>query len=130
MIRLAMALIAGAAALFGPAALRHSAVLSKATPGLWELRRVPDGEPIRQCVADVAALAQVEHRGQSCTRNLVSSDGATSVVGYRCPGGGFGQSTLTLVTPRALTIETQGISGGLPFNYVVHARRVGDCAAR
>jgi len=127
MIRLAIALASGAAALLGPAALRHSAVLTQATPGLWELRRVPDGKPVRVCVADIAALAQLEHRDQACGRKLVSSDGASTVLRYTCPASGFGQSTLTMVTPRALTIETQGISGGLPFNYVVHARRVGDC---
>ena len=112
-----------AAAALGPA-------LSQAMPGLWELRRVPDGKPVLQCVADIAALAQVQQRGERCARNLVSREGATSVIRYNCPAGEFGQSTLTVVTPRSLTIETQGISGGLPFNYVVHARRIGDCAGR
>jgi len=124
MMRLAIAAAAGAALAAGPTAL------SQAKPGVWELRRLPDGKPVRLCVADIAALAQVEQRGQSCARNLVSSDGATSVVRYRCPAGDFGESTLTLITPRSLTIETQGISGGFPFNYVVQARRIGDCAAR
>jgi len=124
MIR-AGAILASAAAVLGPAG-----VLSQATPGLWELRRVPDGQPVRQCVADIAALAQVEQRGQACARKVVSSEGSSTVLRYSCNGGGFGQSTLTLLTPRSLTIETQGISGGLPFNYVVHARRVGDCHAR
>jgi len=107
-----------------------AAALSQATPGLWELRRVPDGRPVRLCVADIAALAQVEQRGQTCARKVVSSEGSSTVLRYSCPAGGFGQSTLTLLTPRSLTIDTQGISGGLPFNYVVHARRVGDCGAR
>src|SRR3569623_3750445 len=124
MMRLAIAAVAGAALAASPTAL------SQAKPGVWELRRLPDGKPVRQCIADIAALAQVEQRGQSCARNLVSSDGATSVVRYRCPAGDFGESTLTLITPRSLTIETQGISGGFPFNYVVQARRIGDCAAR
>ena len=124
MMRLAIAAAAGAALAAGPTAL------SQAKPGVWELRRLPDGKPVRQCVADVAALAQVERSGEKCARNLVSRDGASSVFRYRCAAGDFGQSTLTVVTPRSLTIETQGISGGLPFNYVVHARRIGDCAGR
>lgn len=125
MIRLAIVLAAG-----GTALLAAPAILSQAKPGLWELRRLPDGKPVRQCIADIGALAQVEQRGASCSRNLVSTDGATSVLRYRCPAGDFGQSTLTLVTPRSLTIQTQGISGGFPFNYVVQARRIGDCGAR
>ena len=128
MMRLAMALIVGAAALFGPAAGPGPTGDSHPSPGLWELRRVPDGKPLRQCVGDVAALAQVEHFGQTCVRKVVSSGGASEVLRYTCTAGGFGQSKLTLVTPRAVTIETQGISGGLPFNYIVHARRVGDCS--
>jgi hypothetical protein len=121
MIRLVMILLAAA---LGP-------VLAQAKPGLWELRRVPDdGKPVQRCIADIGALAQVEQRRETCGRKLVSSDGASSVLRYTCQGGNFGQSTLTVVTPRSLTIETQGISGGLPFNYVVHARRLGDCEAR
>ena len=59
------------------------------------------------------------------------SDGPIStVIQYSCPGGGFGRSTLTMITPRSLRIETQGISDNLPFNYVLQARRVGDCPAR
>jgi hypothetical protein len=37
---------------------------------------------------------------------------------------------VTLITPRSLRIDTQGISGGYPFHYQIHARRVGNCAAR
>ncbi|MGZ2411005.1 hypothetical protein ACUXST_000402 [Sphingomonas sp. F9_3S_D5_B_2] len=129
MIRLGLAFIAGATALFGPTELPRPAALSQASAGVWELRRLPDGKPLRQCIADITTLAQVEHRHQSCSRKVVSSDGTTTVLGYTCGGGGFGQSKLTLVTPRSLNIETQGISGGLPFSYVVHARRVGPCAA-
>jgi hypothetical protein len=91
---------------------------------------VPDGKPLRQCLTDVAALAQVEHRGQTCARKVVSSTGMSEVLRYTCTSGGFGQTKLTLVTPRAVTIETQGISGGLPFNYVVQARRVGECTSQ
>ena len=123
MIRLGLMVMTAGLGVAGP-------LLSQATPGLWELRRIPDGKPVRQCVADVAALAQVERSSEKCARNLVSRDGATSVFRYHCPPGDFGQSTLTVVTPRSLTIETQGISRGLPFNYVVNARRIGECGAR
>jgi hypothetical protein len=91
---------------------------------------VPDGKPLRLCLADVAALAQVEHRGQTCARKVVSSTGMSEVLRYTCTTGGFGQSKLTLVTPRAVTIETQGISDGLPFNYVIQARRIGECTGQ
>ena len=54
---------------------------------------------------------------------------STTVIEYKCASGGFGQSKMTLMTPRSLRIETQGISAGLPFNYVIQARRVANCAS-
>jgi len=51
------------------------------------------------------------------------------VIHYSCPGNEFGRSTMTVITPRSLRIETQGISDNLPFAYVLQARRVGECTA-
>ena len=97
-------------------------------PGQWEITGHPDVKvPVRQCVADVAALAQFEHRKERCQRSLVSESGTSRVIEYSCPGGGFGRAKMTLITPRSLRVEAQGISGGLPFGYVLQARRTGDC---
>ena len=61
---------------------------------------------------------------------MIRDSGTEAEIHYTCADGGFGQSKMTLITPRSLTIDTQGISGNLPFHYMLHARRVGDCAAR
>lgn len=96
--------------------------------GLWELSRSATGtNPERRCVPQAAVLAQWEHRRAQCTRVVISSTATEAVIHYTCTGRGFGQSRLKVITPRTLRIETQGISGGFPFNYVLHARRVGDC---
>jgi len=118
---------AGAAALLlGAAGLPP--VLAKAG-GLWEVSKSASGQGgERQCVAEPAALAQWEHRTGRCTRNVLSSTAEQAVIHYTCSGGDFGHSQVRVLTPRTLRIETQGISGGLPFSYVLHARRVGDCA--
>jgi hypothetical protein len=34
---------------------------------------------------------------------------------------------MDVITPRSLRISTQGISDNLPFNYLLQARRVGEC---
>ena len=60
-------------------------------------------------------------------RTVVSDRGSETLISYTCNGGGFGQSKVTLITPRSLRIETQGISEKLPFNYQLHARRIGGC---
>ena len=75
-------------------------------------------------------LTQWEHRGGACTRVVISEQGPEAKVQYTCAGGGFGQSVITLLTPRSLRIDTQGISGGLPFAYALHARRARDCPRR
>ena len=82
--------------------------------------------PIRQCVADIAALARFEHRAKNCTAKVIRAS-AFGEFDYSCGAAGFGHSQLTLLTPRSLRISTQGISGGLPFNYVLQARRIDDC---
>jgi hypothetical protein len=118
--------LAGAALILGAAALPLA--LSQAEPGLWEVTGVPGTKaPIRQCVADLLALAQFEHRGESCSRHVIRDASSVTTVEYNCPDGGFGRTEIGLVTPRSLRIDTQGISGGLPFHYVAQARRVGDC---
>ena len=109
------------------AAVQPSA-LAGSKPGLWEVDGLPGAKkPVRECVGDVLALARYEHKGKTCTTNVLKDDGTLTVLEYRCGGGGFGRSEIQVVTPRNLKISTQGISDQLPFNYVLQARRVGEC---
>lgn len=104
-------------------------LLKIASGGLWEISGAPGLKaPVRQCILEPAVLAQFEHRGKNCTRNVLSDTPSQTVIHYSCGGGGFGDSKMTMLTPRSLRIQTQGISEQLPFNYVLQARRVGDCA--
>jgi len=96
--------------------------------GLWAVSKSATGANAeKRCVPQAAVLAQWEHRSAQCTRVVISSTSTDAVIHYTCPGGGFGRSHLRVITPRTLRIETQGISQGYPFNYVLHARRIGDC---
>jgi len=101
-------------------------MLTTAAGGLWEIER-SGSQPNRRCVARVAELAQLEHRGGACTRVVIREGASSATIHYTCPNAGFGESEMTLITPRSMRIKTQGISRGAPFNYVVQARRVGDC---
>ena len=119
----------GVAALLLVAAARPSA-LAQTSPGLWEISGLPNaGTAVRQCVANTALLARVEHSGQACKQVVISDTATTTVIDYTCTNGGFGHSKLTLLTPRSLRIETQGISANYPFKYVIQARRIGECTA-
>ena len=96
--------------------------------GLWEVSRSASGANAEKiCVPQAAVLAQWEHRRGQCTRVVISSTATDAIIHYTCPGGGFGHSKMHVLTPRTIRIETQGISEGFPFNYVLHARRVGNC---
>ncbi|HET9334898.1 MAG TPA: DUF3617 family protein [Sphingomicrobium sp.] len=119
-------LLALSACLLAAASLPRA--LAPAQGGLWEVSRSATGHAAtRICVASPDLLAQFEHRQNRCSRKVVSDSGTQTLISYNCAGGGFGQSKMTLITPRTLRIDTQGISHDLPFHYQLHARRVGDC---
>jgi len=118
----------GTAALALLAAASPQSALSGVEGGEWEVAR-SGAQPARLCVADPAELAQFEHREGKCTREVVRSAGSQLTVNYKCSGGGFGHSNVTVITPRSLRIETQGIARGGPFNYVLQVRRIGNCPA-
>ncbi|WP_051504068.1 DUF3617 domain-containing protein [Sphingomonas jaspsi] len=125
-ITLAIAAIAASAVAVAAAGPR---ALAPATGGLWEVSRNAQGQNAqRLCVPDPAALAQYEHLGQQCTRVVIADHGTQAVFHYTCADGGFGRSDVTLITPRTLRVDTQGINRGLPFHYQLHARRVGECS--
>ena len=97
--------------------------------GLWRLAASGSQHPDRQCIAEMLMLAQFEHRTRICTRSIVSDHANRTVVNYSCGPSDFGQSQIDVITPRSPRISTQGISDLLPFNYVLQARRIGDCTA-
>ena len=119
---------AGAGGLLLLAAAGPQGGIVLASPGMWELSGLPNaGGAGRQCLADTSALARLEHRNERCTETVLSRTPTTMLIDYRCTNGGYGQTKVTVLTPRSLRIETQGISAGLPFNYKIQARRIGDC---
>ena len=120
--------IAGATSIWALAAAGQPSALAQTRGGLWEVDGAPGvAKPILQCIPDTRVLAQFEHRGQACPRTVIANAGTNATIEYNCGSSGFGSSRITVLTPRSLRIETQGISKGLPFNYVIQARRVGDC---
>src|SRR5438270_2418884 len=129
-LKLAVALTAGMGAVLALTAAQRPLLFAQTQPGLWELSGVPGAKsPVRQCVADVAALVQFEHRDRSCSRKVLSDSPTSAVVDYSCGAAGFGHSMVDMITPRSLRVDTQGISDKLPFHYVLQVRRVGDCPA-
>ena len=127
-------LIVGGAALALVCAASTAALpraLAPASGGWWQVADSAKGAPRHSlCLADPLLLGQWEHRAKRCSRTILSDQGNKTVISYTCPDGGFGRSELSLLTPRTIRVATQGISAGGPFNYVLHARRAGNCPPR
>ena len=122
---------AGAAFLLALGAAQKPAALATAMPGLWEVTGVPGVRaPARECLADPIVLAQFEHRGKICPRQVLRDGASSATIEYHCAGADFGRSEIDVITPRSLRVETQGIADGLPFHYVLQARRVGECLGK
>jgi len=125
------ALILAAAAAVAPVhALEAPGIeaLAQLEPGMWRIRILDapvDGREI--CIGDPVRLAQIDHRGTPCAREIVESGPRGGTVRYTCRGRGFGHSILRVETPRLVRIHTQGINGPQPFSYRAEARRVGPC---
>ncbi|MCY7280291.1 MAG: hypothetical protein LH610_05225 [Sphingomonas bacterium] len=96
-------------------------------PGQWEVGKAVGSGGDNICLSDPALLMQWEHRAKQCTRVIISSSIDRAEVHYTCVGGGFGTSRVDVLTPRSVKVDTQGIADGLPFAYVIHARRIGAC---
>ena len=123
-VALALAGAAGLAAAAGPA------VLGKSRPGLWQLEGIEGSKvPKRVCLGDLAELARIQHQGRKCSQRAIRETDSSVTFSYQCSGSDFGQTRLDWVTSQSFRIDTQGISGGLPFGYLVQARRLGDCPA-
>ena len=105
--------------------------LGQLEPGLWQLRDLDNkaAAPQSICVADPDILMQVQHRSAPCSRIVIANDPKGATVHYTCPATGFGRTSLRVETPRLARIDTQGISGRLPFAFRFEARRTGTCRA-
>ncbi|MGN6057440.1 MAG: DUF3617 domain-containing protein [Sphingomicrobium sp.] len=126
--RLAFCLIAAVGGALTLAAAAQPSALAQTQAGLWEISGAPGAKaPLRQCIGNVATLAEFEHRGKNCSPKILSNSANSMVIQYSCGSAGFGRTQVDVITPRSLRIDTQGISAGLPFSYVLQARRIDDC---
>ena len=101
--------------------------LRQLTPGLWEVRERGSGEKTRMCIRSGQDLIQLRHKGASCSRHVVESGSNDVTVQYTCRGDGYGRTHIRRESAVLAQVESQGIVGGLPFEFAGEARRVGAC---
>lgn len=102
--------------------------LADVEPGWWEVSRSATGrDPRRLCLRDMAELAEAGVPGERCRRTIVTDRPDLLVLSLSCTRGDFARSQISVVTPRSVKLETQGIHHGAPFNFALYARRISDC---
>lgn len=115
--------------LLAPAAAQGPALamLGNLDKGQWEVRFRDGGQSRRVCLQSGQELLQLEHGPAACSRFVVD-DGASEVtVQYTCRGNGYGRTTVRRETASLVQIDSNGIAGGMPFDFHAEARKVGTC---
>ncbi|MFN4038817.1 MAG: hypothetical protein ACK4IB_05730 [Erythrobacter sp.] len=127
--------IAGALALaFGLSAVTEVsaqgqglAMLGRLTKGEWTVKH-RDGSPDRKiCVRSGQELVQLRHPESGCSQFVIEDAEAKVTVQYTCPNNGFGRTSIRRETGSLVQLESQGIAGGLPFQFTGEARHTGRC---
>ncbi|MBX9896630.1 MAG: hypothetical protein K2Y17_01795 [Qipengyuania sp.] len=103
------------------------AMLAKLQRGQWAVAS-RDGGPSRTiCLGNTAQLIQLNHAGSACSRFVVEDAPDKVTVQYTCRRNGYGRTSIRKETDTLVQIESQGIAGGLPFQFHAEARRTGAC---
>lgn len=103
------------------------AMLSSLTKGEWTIKH-RDGSPNRKiCVRSGQELIQLRHPESGCSQFIVEDAAAKVTVQYTCPNNGFGRTNIRRETGSLVQIESQGIAGGMPFQFTAEARHTGRC---
>lgn len=107
---------------------RHPAVtaLNGFELGQWQLKN-GEGAVRRICLKDRWTVLQLMHGGTQCEHFVMENTSLAATIRYTCPAHGHGRTTLSVETPRLLSIDTSGIADGAPFEEQFEARKVGAC---
>lgn len=126
----ALAVAGGLALIAPPQAAAQSqglAMLGRLTKGEWLVKH-RDGSPDRRiCVRSGQELIQLRHNDRGCSQFVIEDAEAKVAVQYTCPNNGFGRTSIRKETAGLVQLESQGIEGGLPFQFTAEARHIGRC---
>lgn len=103
------------------------ALLARLTKGEWTIK-FRDGSPDRKiCMRTGQELIQLRHPEGGCNQFVIEDAEAKVAVQYTCPNNGFGRTSIRKETAGLVQLESQGIEGGLPFQFTAEARLTGSC---
>ena len=101
-------------------------------PGLWSIHALDRGESDIPaiCVSDTTRLLQFRHPTQTCSRFVIADTPHVATIQYSCPGAGWGRTSVRIISPGQLRLDTQGIADNAPFALAAEAKRIGDCRSQ
>ncbi len=102
-------------------------MLNNVDRGIWQLRYRSGSGPKNICVRNGQELIKLKHAANDCNRFVVENGSKQVTVQYTCQGNGYGRTSIRRETARLVQIDSQGISGGMPFELSAEARRTGAC---
>jgi hypothetical protein len=109
---------------------RPLTMLDRLADGRWELRIRGDRNHVeRICLHSGRSLIQLRHPDQTCDRLVVEDSDIAVTVQYTCKGRGYGRTHIRRESESLIQVDSQGIAGGLPFEFSAEGRRIGDCPA-
>ena len=128
----ALPLLVAASVALSPAEAqkRPLTMLDRLADGRWELRIRGDRNQVeRICVHSGRSLIQLRHPEQACDKLVVEDSDTSVTVQYTCRGRGYGRTHIRRESDNLIQVDSQGIAGGLPFEFSAEGRRIGDCPA-
>lgn len=96
--------------------------------GAWTLHEIGSNNPARAvCVHDPRMLLQLIHGPAQCEQYVIEDQPNRVTVQYRCPGQGYGRTTIKVEDRNLIRLQTQGLMKGAPFDFDYEGRRTGKC---
>lgn len=96
--------------------------------GAWSLHEIGKSASTRAiCVHDPRVLLQLVHGPAQCEQFVIEDQPNRVTVQYRCPGQGYGRTTIRVEDRNLIRIQTQGLMKGAPFDFDYEGRYTGKC---
>lgn len=103
-------------------------MLGSLDKGQWEVRYRDGAKTGLVCLRSGQELIQLRHGAREGCSHFVVEEGPKAItVQYTCKGNGYGRTSVRRESASLVQIDSQGIAGGMPFDFRAEARNVGSC---
>ncbi|TQL17186.1 hypothetical protein FBY58_0755 [Zymomonas mobilis] len=101
--------------------------LSVLESGQWRISMLPKGIT-DVCLGNPHQLMHSAISSNQCEALVVDNKPDSAVMEYNCGDAGWARTTIHVESGHSARIDSQGVSGRMPFSFKADARRIGNCA--